>query len=497
MGILSNLKPRKIFEYFEQLCSVPHGSGNTKQISDLCANFAREHGLEYIQDRLNNIIIRKPAFPGYEEHEPVILQGHLDMVCAMNPGVVKDMSQEGLDLIVEGDWLRADGTTLGGDDGIAVAMCLAILDDPSIEAPAIEAVFTVDEETGMEGAEGIDLSGIVSRRMINIDSEEEGVFTVSCAGGISVDCTVPMCKENIFTENGADAKPQYKLLEVRVDGLLGGHSGCEIDKGRGNAHKLLVRFMYNAVREYKGIRLVSVEGGQFDNVICPCSTAVVAVPAAVACHFAKLCNDYCAFYKDEYAVADPGVSLSWRRLNPDEADNIGEYCFTAEDTEKLLSAMFIIPQGVSAMSSDFAGLVETSLNMGVIRTDREAVRFTMLIRSAVLARKSDLYETVRIIVESAGGSITSRGAYPGWTYNRNSGLQKVMKEVFTEQYGREPVISGTHGGLECGLFIDKLKGLDCISVGPELRDIHSGSERMNIPSVDRLYRFIVETLRRL
>lgn len=481
---LDKYEPIEVFKYFERLCSVPHGSGNTKIISDLLVQIARELKLKYRQDELNNVIIFKPASCGYEASETVILQGHMDMVCTKDADISKDMSQEGLDLDSDGEWIWAKGTSLGADDGIAVAMALAILADDKLEHPALECVFTVDEETGMDGARGIDLSDIKGRRLLNIDSEEEGVFTVSCAGGMRADCELP-------AESFVPDVNEYTFFRLKCSGLIGGHSGCEIDKGRANAIKILGRALYTAQNScVNEILLTDFRGGRFDNVICPEAECVLAVKKSMGCHFAAFIKEFNDILGTEYAVTDPHINLTYERIKPD----MGIKCYTCESSKKLIDCLFMLPQGVQEMSHDFEGLVETSLNMGVIDCSENKFRFSFSIRSSVNSRKYMLAELVKLIVAKNGGNVNIHGEYPAWAYNRNSDFRKLLEDVYKDIYGASPRIYATHGGLECGLLIEKLNGLDCVSVGPELRDIHSSRERLNIASVERLYRLIKEFL---
>ncbi len=481
--VLENVEPVKVFEYFEKLCSVPHGSGNTKIISDMIVDFAKELNLEYRQDELNNVIIWKPASKGHEGCHTLILQGHMDMVCTKEPWVEKDMTKDGLDLIVDGDWLKADGTSLGGDDCIAVAIALAILADDSLEHPALEVVITVDEEVGMDGAFGIDLSDVKGRRMLNIDSEEEGVFTVSCAGGLRADCFVPASFE---------AVDEDMIYTVSIDGLLGGHSGCEIEKGRGNANKLMARVLYKLAKEVEGFRLCGMTGGKFDNVICPKADAVLSVPMNLTSRTENLLKELADTLKSEYASADPGVDLTFAAY---EGDDVAAY--SEKDTLNILRTLFVLPQGVIEMSQDIAGLPQTSLNLGVLNTKEDGIHFSYSIRSSIGSQKMMVLDNLFAVVENAGGTVSTRGVYPGWAFNKDSQFRAQVSKVFERVLGRVPEITATHGGLECGLFIEKLPGLDCISLGPNLKDIHSCAERLNIPSVERLYNLIVEVLKEI
>ena len=456
MGVLSHLEPKDVFSYFEYLSSVPHGSYNTKQISDLCVQFAREHGLRCRQDALNNVVIWKDASPGCEQAAPVILQGHLDMVCAKADGCPLDMAREPIRLRTDGKSVWAEGTSLGGDDGVAVAMALAVLADDSLKHPPLEAVFTVDEEVGMDGAAGLDCSDLKGRLLLNIDSEDEGVFTVCCAGGLRLDCALPAASRPLDGERG---------FMLSITGLLGGHSGVEIDKGRANANHLMGRVLYMACDAVPGLRLAGLRGGQFDNVICRACEAKVAVPAA----------DVPAF---ERFVEEVETALS------------------ADDTARLTELLFLLPQGVQERSLDFPGLTETSLNLGMISLNPDGLRFTYSLRSCVDSRKELLRRRVRAAVERAGGTVSERGNYPSWQYRRDSALRALVLDAWRAVSGSEGRIHATHGGLECGLFMGKLPGLDAVSFGPDLKDIHSARERLDVASVQRVYALVCEILRR-
>ena len=485
MGVLSELEPKKVFEYFEKICSVPHGSGNTKAVSDMCAGFARELGLNYVQDNLNNLIIYKNASPGYENRETLILQGHMDMVCAKRPECPKDMAKEGLDLFVEGDDIGAKDTSLGGDDGIAVAMILALLADDTLRHPAIEAVFTVDEEVGMDGAAGLDMSLLHGRRMLNLDSEEEGVFTVSCAGGLRTDCIIPASPRKVEISAGSS----MRLYKVTVSGPIGGHTGCEIDKGRGNANKLMSRLLFRAFDEISGIGLSSVSGGRFDNVICNHCEAVLVMGEESAWSMGKLVSEYDEMYRHEYISSDPGVRVSMEEL---KTGDTSVDIFMAEDAIRMISSVFMTPQGVIAMSSSMKGLVQTSSNVGMVHTFEEGLKFTCSVRSSLTSQKLAVRDRIKAVCESLGGEISSRGDYPGWEYREESPVRDNLSAIYEKQTGKSPVITAIHAGLECGLFASALNGLDCVSIGPDIRDIHSVDERLSISSVERLYRLVRE-----
>lgn len=480
MAVFSGLKPEKVFAYFEQLCSVPHGSGNTKIISDLCVGFAKELGLKYRQEACNNVIIWKDGSAGYETSDPIILQGHIDMVCAKTDDCTKDMAKEGLDLRTDGEWVWADKTSLGGDNGIAVAMILAILADDTLAHPPLEAVFTVDEEVGMDGAFALDCSDLKGRKLMNLDSEEEGVFTVSCAGGLRADCTLPGKREPLCGES---------CYRVTLSGLQGGHSGGDIDKGRGSANVLMGRVLYSAMEKLPGLRLAAIQGGMFDNVICSRCDAVVAVPVGRETEFEQFIQTFDAVLKNEYAGCDDGVTLECAK--GEAADAV-----SAETTSVMLHTLLALPQGVQAMNVDFPGLVQTSLNLGVIRMDADGLHFTYSIRSCIASQKEMLAQRVHAIVEFTGGTVSERSSYPGWQYARESKFRELVLDAYRDITGAEGKIEATHGGLECGLFIEKVPGLDAISLGPELHDVHSVRERLSVPSTERVYELVCEVLRR-
>lgn len=480
MAVLSNLEPKAVFDYFEKLCAVPHGSGNTKIISDLCVGFAKELGLRWRQDGLNNVVVWKDGSPGYESAEPVILQGHMDMVCAKTEDCPKDMAREGLDLRTDGEYVWAENTSLGGDDCIAVAMILAILADETLPHPPLEAVFTVDEETGMDGAFGLDCSDLKGRQLLNLDSEEEGVFTVSCAGGMRMDCVLPGAQSPLAGETG------YALS---ISGLQGGHSGADIDKGRASANTLAGRALYGAMERVPGLRLTGMRGGRFDNVICPAHEAKVAVPAGQEDAFEAFIRELEAALKNEYAGCDEGVTLTCERTAVETA-------LSPEDTRRILRTLLILPQGVQAMNVDFPGLVQTSLNLGIMKMEPDGVHFSLSLRSCIASQKEELGRRVAAVVESGGGTAEVRSAYPGWQYQRQSAMRQRLMEAFRDLTGKDARIEATHGGLECGLFIEKLPGLDAVSLGPELWDIHSPRERLGVASTERVYRLVREFLRR-
>lgn len=477
MNVLENLEPKSVFRFFEDVCAIPHGSRNTKGISDYCADFARERGLEYHQDSDNNIIIIKEATPGYEQAVPMILQGHLDMVCEKDASCTKNMETEGLDLAVDGDYVYAKGTTLGGDDGIAVAMALAILDAQDIPHPRLEAVFTVDEEIGMLGAVSMDVSPLKGKKLLNLDSEVEGVFTVSCAGGNVTNCFLPVVRTPF----------EGTALTVTVSGLQGGHSGVEIHKGRANANMLLGRVL-QAMDQAAPLRLVSAQGGMKDNAIPTLSSAQVVVSDEQAARAAA--ETMATAFAGEFRVTDPKVTVTVEPCQIELAP------MDQDSTQKAICMLTCLPNGVQVMSADIPGLVQTSLNLGVLATGEEEIRASFCVRSSVESQKVMLVGRLSALMKQLCGRIEVFGDYSSWEYLADSPLRELMTEVYREQYGKEPSIEAIHAGVECGIFSGKLPGLDCVSIGPDLLEIHTPRERMSISSVQRVWKFVLEVLKR-
>lgn len=480
MRVLEGLQPAAALGFFETLCAIPHGSRDTKAISDYCVRFAQERGLSWQQDASNNVIIRKPASPGYEDHPTVILQGHLDMVCEKDANCDIDFSKDGLRLRHDDTYIFADGTTLGGDDGIAVAMALAILDSSEIAHPALEAVFTVDEEIGMEGAQGLDFSQLSARRMLNIDSEDEGIFTVSCAGGASANVSVGLTM-------APNAAPCAKLT---VSGLIGGHSGQEINKGRANANILLGRVL-DALVQKLPVRLVSAAGGRKDNAIPNAAEAVLALAEGDLPAAKQIVSACTADLRKEYAVADPGVTVTL-----EEAD-VCPQALTEEATLRVVRYLLLVPNGIAAMSMDIPGLVQTSCNLGIFHVADGVLTAVSSVRSSVASQKQMLLARFAALSQLLGGSLQVTGAYPAWEYRRESVLREKMAAVYEQQTGRAPKIEAIHAGLECGLFAGQLPGLDCVSFGPDLVDIHTAREKMSISSVQRTWKFLLGVLEAL
>lgn len=475
---LAGLEPAEVFAYFEKICSIPHGSRNTRLISDYLVSFAREHDIRYVQDELNNVLLFADGTCGYENHPPVILQGHMDMVCEKDEDCPLDMAVEGLDVTHDGEFVFAKGTTLGGDDGIAVAYALALLANPDIPHPPLEVIITVDEEQGMEGAAGVDLSMLKGRTMINLDSEEEGIFTVSCAGGARGTITLPAHRRAVYGP----------CVRLTVDGLQGGHSGVEIHKNRANANKVMGEFL-GRVQNLMPLCLTSFTGGSKDNAIPrSCQATLIALGMNLE-RINDIAEQLQKEIRERYDEPDAIV-------RGDDVDAFGGNALTTEDTAKVIALLNAAPNGVQAWSRDIPGLVQTSLNLGIAKLDEE-MRLTFSVRSSVNQEKEALLGRLRELAEFQGGGYSQRGDYPAWEYKSDSRLRDTMISVYREMYKKEPEVVAIHAGLECGLLSEKLPGLDCVSIGPQMHDIHTSREKLDIASTKRTWEFLLAVLKAL
>ena len=475
---LAGLEPASVFGYFEEICAIPHGSGNTKMISDYLVSFAKEHGLRYIQDELNNVILFQDGTCGMEDHEPVILQGHMDMVCEKDAACPIDMAVDGLDIAHDNFCVYAKGTTLGGDDGIALAYAMALMADITIPHPPLEVIITVDEETGMYGAAGIDLSMLKGKKLINLDSEDEGIFTVSCAGG----CRATMALN-------VDRRAVYgPCIRLSVDGLQGGHSGAEIHKNRANANKVMGEFM-SRIQKLMPLCLTSLSGGSKDNAIPrSCQATLVAMGINLQ-RINTIAEELQAEIRDKYDEPEATVQAF-------DVDALGGNGLSTESTAKIIGLLCAAPNGVQKMSDDIPGLVQTSLNLGIVKLG-ERFTATFSVRSSVNAEKLEVLEQLSKLCEFYEGVYTEKGSYPAWEYKKDSELRDTMVKVYTEMYGKAPEVLAIHAGLECGLLGEKIDGLDCVSVGPQMHDIHTSRERLEIASTRRTWNFLLEVLKAL
>ncbi len=486
-----------IFRHFEAFSKIPHGSGNTEKIADFFVEFAKERGLECYRDGANNVVIRKPATAGYEDRPAVIFQGHLDMVAEKVTGAAIDMERDGLTLYRDGDFIRAKDTTLGGDDGVALAYAMAVLDSDDIPHPDFEAVFTSDEEIGLLGAVALAPEAVKGRLLINIDSDAEGVFTVGCAGGVRSDISLPV---------GYEKNSFPKAYRVRLHGFKGGHSGVEIDKGRANAVKVLGEIM-NMHYPYE-MRIASISGGNADNAIPRECEAVICGGEELAGAFAEIferrrgmmavmpdrmtTEEYRALDKTGRLLADvePDATLEVSEVEPPEL------VLDEESHTDLVCLLIQLPSGVIAMSKALPDLVETSLNLGILRLGERA-EISFSVRSAVGAAKRALCERLEETAKKFGADYGERGEYPAWEYREESHLRDVMVEVYEKMYGKKAEVVTIHAGLECGIFAEKLPGIDCVSIGPDNYDIHTTEERLSIPSFVRVWEYLLEVLKNI
>ena len=468
--ILSGLTPEPVFRYFEEISRIPRGSGNTKAISDYLVAFAAEHGLRYVQEPCGNVIMYADATPGYENEPGIVIQGHMDMVAVKDSDCEKDMATEGLDLFTDGTLVGARGTSLGGDDGIALAYAMAVLSDPQIPHPQLDFIATIDEETGMDGAHAIDPAHIRGRRLLNLDSEEEGIFIVGCAGGATLRLHLPLNRERV----------SGRCYAISVSGLQGGHSGTEIEKNRSNAILLLARVV-RELKKTQNIRLVSITGGTKDNVIPPEATALVAAEASPdTTAIEKQLKASLAGKEDglKITVSEAGASLE---------------ALTSASEEALLKLLSLLPFGVQAMSA-LKGLVETSDNVGIIRSSGAEAEIAVSVRSLFEAEKETLCEKIIAIAELMGATVTRNSEYPGWQYRAESPVRERSVEAYRKQYGKDPLVMTIHAGLECGLLLAKLPDLDAISMGPNIYHIHTTKERLDIASVQRTWELLLSVL---
>lgn len=482
MNILQNLEPKKVFEYFEAISNIPRGSGNEKEISDYLLNFGKRLGLESIQDKALNVIIKKPGTKGYENAPTVIIQGHMDMVCEKNNGVEHDFEKDPLKLRIVDDYIYATDTTLGADNGIAVAYAMAILASNDIPHPPIEVLITTDEETGMSGAMAINKEHIDGKILINLDNEEEGYLLVSCAGGIRSTATLNIEKQDVKDK---------KVLKISISGLKGGHSGMDIIKERGNSNKILGRVLKGLSREVN-FNIVSLNGGSKNNAIPREAEAVITISSSdesTVIDAIKNCNDIIG---NELRTQDSGLKIEALSINDKE-----EKEFTDESTKKVIDLLYLYPNGINSKSVEIDGLVESSTNLGVLTTSDTAVEFDSAIRSSVPSLKEEIVLRSKTIVELFGGEFTTTADYPGWEYNPDSKIREICQKVHKDLYGNEAKIVAIHAGVECGLFNEKLGDLDMISFGPNLYDVHTPDEHMSISSVRNCYEYLKAILKEI
>ncbi|SCG82936.1 aminoacylhistidine dipeptidase [Proteiniborus sp. DW1] len=479
--VLENLEPKAVFSFFEDMTQIPRCSGNEKAISDYLVEFAKKRSLEVIQDEALNVIIKKPGTKGYENAPTVILQGHMDMVCEKNKDTDHDFSTDPLKLRVVDDMLMATGTTLGADNGIAVAYALAILDSNEISHPPLEVLITTEEETGMGGANSLDPSNLKGKILINIDSEEEGTLLVSCAGGIRNIISIPI--------EWNDSPKDYLVYDLRVRGLKGGHSGMEINKERGNSNIILGRVL-KEISTNNDIYLAAISGGAKMNAIPRESDAVLLVNSNGRAKVEEEIAEWNKIIGNELKTADPDL-----RIELELSNSTYEKVFSKETMKKVLTALVLIPNGVQTMSMEIEGLVQSSTNLGVLTTTEKEVSLECAIRSSVRTLKLDIVRKMEALADLIGARTSSEGDYPAWEYRKDSYIREVFVDTYKRMYGKEPIITAIHAGLECGLFDEKLDNVDMISLGPNMYDVHTPNEHVSISSTKRVWEYLLEVLK--
>lgn len=475
---LEQLDYKGIFKYFTEISEIPRGSGNEAEISEYLVSFAKSWGLMYTKDEANNVIIIKEATPGYEDEPAIMLQGHMDMVCEKRKESTHDFLKDGIKLLVDGDYLHADGTTLGADNGIAVAYIMALLSDKELKHPRIEAVITSDEEVGMNGAKALDLSSLKAQYMINLDSEEEGYLLASCAGGLTGTCTLPLNR----------VKKEGKAVKLSLGGLKGGHSGMDIVQNRSNANKLLARLLYD-LREKVPYDVLHMEGGYKDNVIPREAFAKLLISAEDYKQLSDSIGEIMQIYKKELQGSEPDLDYTIEDLGDGQYEPLHPVSF-----EKLLFLLIQIPYGVQVMSSEIEGLVESSLNLGIFRLEEELAVICNSVRSSKSSYKQYISSKLEYLVEFLGGEYIVRSQYPAWEFKKESKLREHLQKYYKEMFGKEMKVEAIHAGLECGLIAEKMPGIDIVSIGPDMSRVHTIDERVSISSAIRVYKFLERIL---
>ncbi len=492
---MEQLDYKGIFKYFSEISKIPRGSGNEGEISNFLVAFAKEHKLSYTQDESNNVTMIKEATEGFENEPAILLQGHMDMVCEKLKDSTHDFLKDGIKLVVDGDFLRADGTTLGADNGIAVAYIMALFSDDTIPHPRLEAVITTDEEVGMHGAHALDCSHLQAKYMINLDSEEEGYLLASCAGGLRTTCTLPVKR----------IKQYGKRIRISIGGLKGGHSGIDIIYNRSNAAKLLGRLLYE-LRETHSYGVISALGGFKDNVIPREANAELLLMAEKQIEeenkdieqqlteefnsISSRIKEILAVYQKELAASEPELQIMVEDLGNEEQEPLHPVSF-----EKVLFLLMNIPNGIQVMSSNIEGLVESSLNLGIFHVLEDKAEFTDSVRSNFGSYKNHISDQLNYLVSFLGGEYEIRADYPAWEYRKDSLLREHLKRIYKDMTGKEMKVEAIHAGLECGLIYEKMPGIDIVSIGPDIFRVHTIEERISISSTVRVYQFLEQILK--
>lgn len=479
MKKISEFEPKKVFYFFEEISKIPHGSGNTEKLAEYCLDFAKNRGLTAVKDEVGNVVIYSPGTKGYENSEPLILQGHLDMVCEKNSDCEADMQNEGIKLCTDGESIWADGTTLGADDGIAIAYILALLDSDDIPHPPIEALLTNDEEIGMIGARALDTSLIKGRRLINIDSEAEGILTVSCAGGVRAYCDLPL--------DFIDSEPDIIAYRLKISGLLGGHSGIDINKHRKNANVLLGRLLQHISRTSE-IYVSTIDGGKKTNVIPQKAECIICAKKIHADDIERSVKAFNDIIRREIAHLEPDVNITFNTCDVPKRHT------DSDSTRKLIFTLLQVPNGVQSMSPDMPEMVQTSLNLGELSIVDNSLKMVFFIRSNASTGKQLTVQKLLSFIDYLYGSVEFKSDYPAWEYRAYSPLRDITVKAYQEYYADVPKIQAIHAGLECGILASKINDIDMISIGPDILDVHTPKEIMNIESVERSWYFLLKIL---
>jgi dipeptidase D len=477
-----NLEPKALWKNFYSLTQIPRPSKKEVQVQEFAVNFGKSLGLETIIDEVGNVIIRKPATPGMENRKGVVLQGHLDMVPQKNSDMAHDFEKDPIDAVIDGEWVKAKGTTLGADNGMGVAAAMAILESKDIPHGPIEALFTCDEETGMTGAFGLKAGLLKGDILMNLDSEDEGELYIGCAGGTNANVK--------FTYSEVPADPGVTAYKLSVTGLKGGHSGVDIHLGRGNSNKVLFRFLWHAARKH-GLRLSSVDGGSLRNAIPRESFAIITIPNDKKDDFLKCLPGFTETIRKELSAVEPDLKMEVAPVD------VPKGMMDGKTQKNLINAIYGCPNGVIRMSNEMPGLVETSTNLAIVKSENGTIRVHCLLRSSVDSAKMDLEHMMLSVFELAGAEVVFDGQYPGWKPNPDSPILKAMQDIYKKKYGNIPEIKAIHAGLECGLLGGVYPNWDMISFGPTIRYPHSPDEKVNIATVQKFWDFLVETLKQV
>ena len=482
--ILSSLQPKEVFHYFEEISKIPRGSGNEKEISDYMVEFAKGLGLDVKQDQDYNVYITKPATNGYEDVPGVILQGHLDMVCEKNNDTDHDFTKNGLNLYIDGDWIRAKGTTLGADNGVAIAYQMAVLADKTLKHPQIECLMTTDEERGMTGVKNLNPEYLSGKILLNLDSDAEGEFFLSCAGGAKTSFTIPFIKTEL--------KGEAEVFIISIKGLKGGHSGAEIHLERANAHILMGRVL-NSLRKETAFELIDIVGGSKDNVITRECEVIIAILPQYKEVLDRKVKQILEVFRSEYKLQEPDLNIEITLQQKNNQYSV----VNKEALNKLIDLLIAIPNGVMGYDINMKGLVQTSLNLGILSLTDNNIELGSAVRSSVGSKKRELIEKLQVLATMIGIDFNVKGDYPEWQYNPSSRIRECVEELYKDMYHKEATMTAIHAGLECGFIAERINGLDMISFGPNIKDIHSPQEAVSISSMASVYEYLVKLLEKL